>query len=886
MESKLEEAILKNELIIFVGAGVSIPFGFPNWTNLVIDILKELNEEDTKGLDLDYHIRKGKDLDVFEVLDDLERKKFKSKVKKLLYNKIKEVEIEGKDFTKIEKLWRISDKIITTNYDGVLEKKKPNNIDAFPNFNEFQQAKSLNGNPFLYKIHGDIINPDGCVLFNSDYESLYKNTSSDLNTLKTFVSTKTILFIGFSFDDKFIQKQFSYINELYKGYNKEHFIVLTKDKNLSEFNLETIKIDNWEDGYNSFLDKLLELKQKKDIESNEDVEIDILSVNDIDYLLKLLEEKKQELEKADDLEKRNISKEIHRISNRVQELVFKRVDFKSDIIQHKEAEVEFVFEEIFKEEKLSKSILRNIYEIRDLHSEKYKWYHRSVLVSALACSLVNHRKVDSKKIDLLIDFTGDTEDKVWQKAITYLFIVLNHLGNKWIRFSNLKPKLESLKSQDRIQEALNQIITLLQMNFHNTFVFADKIFDNEYFKDSPFNYFLPFYENNPSVEKVYEDDLIEEVEEYVDFLYENPFPDSFKYLICNTKRNSKSISNSGNEFDEKRKKELSELFNIHLAFNPYLNYVNDFFSFYKYFPSTIKGVKDKTDIVIFNKLKNYLLSQVEYHRAIGRSFVLDKNYGKAITHFKSLINLKDTDEEALVNLASCYSYVKNKDEELNTRFKIEEINPKEEENLYLISAILHSKNRNEEALTYIDKLIKINSNKYVSYYLRGNIKVELKDYEEAIKDFDKSIELDDSKCRAYIQRAFSKNNLKDLEGALEDCELALKRCNDKENEFRTLHMKTILLREKKLFKEGLRIIEEILSKLKVFLTSNVEHLGRTYGTKAVLYLDLGDEEMFYEFLEESFKNKAKAEWLLEDVKAKYIEEKRFKELLKKYNQII
>ena len=881
MERKLEEAILKNELIIFLGAGVSIPFGFPSWTNLVIDILKELNEEDTKGLDLDYHIRKGQDVDVFEVLDDLERKKFKSKVKKLLYNKIKEVEIEGKDFTKIEKLWRISDKIITTNYDGVLEKKKPNNIDAFPNFNEFQQAKSLNGDPFLYKIHGDIINPDDCVLFNSDYESLYKNESSDLNTLKAFISTKTILFIGFSFDDKFIQKQFNYINELYKGYNKEHFIVLTKNKNLSEFNLKTIKIDNWEDGYNSFLDKLLELKQKKDIESNEDVEIDILSVNDMDYLLKLLEEKKKELEKADDIEKRNISKEIHRISNRVQELIFKKIDFKTDIVQHKEAEIEFVFEEIFKEEKLSSSILRKIYEIRDLHSEKYEWYHRSVIVSALACSLINHNKVDSRKIDLLIDFTSDTEDKVWQKAITYLFIVLNHLGNKWIRFSNLKPKLESLKSQVRIQDSLSQLITLLQMNLYNDSFIIESIFDNEYFKNSPFNYFLPFYKKNSSIEKVYEDDSIEDIEDYVDFIYNNPFPDSFKYLLCNREKDAE-LKNEDNilEVDEEERKAIDRIFKVHYAFNPYLNYVNEFFSFYKFFPSIEKKVKDKTDIIFFNKLKNYLLSKVEHHRAVARGFMLNKNYDKAITHFKSLLELKNDDLHALSNLANCYNILKIVDKELSTRLLLEEKNSKDFQNLSLIGVIYYDKGKYQESLNYCEKVLEIKADEGKFYFNRGASRNGVRDYDKAIEDFNKSIELGYKISDVYLGRGNSFTEKGFFNEAMDDYNCALENCSE-DNRYFVTQSKANIYRKQKKFEEAFEILEEALK-----LEKDKKKHGVIYGTKATIYSNMGDDDEFYRYLEKSFKLKAKAWWLLDDIKDKYRKEKKFNELLEKYNQSI
>lgn len=49
---------------------------------------------------------------------------------------------------------------------------------------------------------------------------------------------------------------------------------------------------------------------------------------------------------------------------------------------------------------------------------------------------------------------------------------------------------------------------------------------------------------------------------------------------------------------------------------------------------------------------------------------------------------------------------------------------------------------------------------------------------------------------------------------------------------------------------------------------------------------MGDNENFYKYFEECLENGAKAEWFYNDVKEKYRNEQRFKEILARYNQTI
>ena len=45
ISKELEESIVNNNIVIFIGAGCSIPMGFPNWNGLVLEILNKLDED-------------------------------------------------------------------------------------------------------------------------------------------------------------------------------------------------------------------------------------------------------------------------------------------------------------------------------------------------------------------------------------------------------------------------------------------------------------------------------------------------------------------------------------------------------------------------------------------------------------------------------------------------------------------------------------------------------------------------------------------------------------------------------------------------------------------------------------------------------------------------
>jgi tetratricopeptide (TPR) repeat protein len=967
MLKEIQTAIEEDNLILFVGAGMSMSLGLPNWNNLVEQILIRLEEKhgDQSRMNFKYYINslKNKSETVLEILDEIERKKHRKEAKEILYDIINNISIRDSELINQKKLWEISDKIITTNYDEALDNVKPEHIKSFSNNNAFQQIQSIQGKPFLYKIHGDITNPDTCILFKSDYEDLYKGDKPNSQTLKNFFQNKTLLFLGFSLEDPFITSQIEYLYNLYNGYGNTHFIALTSDKDFSKYNIQTIKVKNWKEGFDTFLDELIEVKESikhtsqiQIIEEKKE-DLDINTIEDISVLESIFLQKSNDLKQQQGEESIKTTKDLFKIKDRFAELHTNKFNFQQIIPNFHQEELEHYFETIFSSQKLTEETIAFINQVKNQNSEKYKWYHRSVIVSSLACSIINHKDLDPAKIDLLIDFANDAEEKVWQKSITYLFLVLNHLGNKWLRYPAIKSKLKRLKDHPEIQEALKSIIQIMQFELQSSSIYSQKVFENEFFSN-PFNYFMPFYEGNESINKLYDNDNIDDVEKIIEYIYDLPLPDSLKYLMCNSDDFMKKDSTE--EIDRKQRSNFIKALNIHKAFEPYLN--------------DKIGVNEKLNIISVTNIKEHLLNAVEQYRTIGRQFALEKNWGVAITNFNLLLNISPNDIEALMNLVQCFeSSGKSIDDKLKIRKQIQNLLPDNSENLFQIGQLYFTKNNNKKSIEYYDRAIDLSPKKAVYYYHRGIVKGQSNFLKEAINDFDSaiglnpknsffhgakghvlyhlnefqlaieeldySIKLNNDNHLSYYWRGLTKTYLKNI-NALEDIDIAIKlnstnaECyyargiynrNHKYNEEAIIDFtKAISINNKKskfftkrgdvnlLLKKYPQAISDYDDSLKIdpneseaydskanayglisrfkeaheLIDSAINLFsdnGKHIGTKAVIFEYEGNIESFYEYLELSFKKNAKAIWLFDNVKEKYKNEPRFKELLAKYN---
>lgn len=190
----LIDKIIKKKLVIFVGAGISRSVGLPSWNQLIDAILDGIEEREPKK---DKYKNALKD----EILTPLE---ILTKISHHKEHAIEHLEATIRSFDNVspssvhEKIGKISNHIITTNYDCLLEIQHPK-FEKITYSNNFKISKLSDYNSYIFKIHGDIHEPDKCILFPYQYDKIYNDEkSSFLFELKKIISDKSILFLGFS----------------------------------------------------------------------------------------------------------------------------------------------------------------------------------------------------------------------------------------------------------------------------------------------------------------------------------------------------------------------------------------------------------------------------------------------------------------------------------------------------------------------------------------------------------------------------------------------------------------------------------------------------------------------------------------------------------------
>ena len=298
----LKEAIEKDELVLFIGAGLSWDLKntegktLGGWKEMVSSILSFLKDKEYITAEEQQSYDKLEPIGALKKLEDkgISRREIGDFLKHYFtLKKSKKLPIHKKAF-------RLSTKIITTNYDRAFE-------IAFPELQEIKAYKTkdyelnkLKKDPiFLFKLHGCIEHIDSMVLFPSDYDKLYKSTGREaehaLYALRNLIFNKTFLFIGTGMGDPQITSFFEEIKRTQGIYNQEHFIITFEPLKESLNFLTPIKINDKKE-IPGVIDQLLDIK--KDADAKKSSEKKLLLEQ-----LKASKKEKEALEKELDKEK-------------------------------------------------------------------------------------------------------------------------------------------------------------------------------------------------------------------------------------------------------------------------------------------------------------------------------------------------------------------------------------------------------------------------------------------------------------------------------------------------------------------------------------------------------------------------------------------------------
>lgn len=235
MPKEIVNACKRGKLVIFAGAGISTEKegGFP--FSLYDDVKQEvsISKEISFPALMSAYVNKTGD-------------------KRALLNKIKNRIDYAKSFPELHA--RITDfhrelstiyqiqEIITTNWDDFFESE----CAAIPIVTDEDFA--FWDQPFrrVFKIHGSINNPGSIIATEEDYKRSYRKLNSGVigGAIKKLLTTKTIVFLGYSFKDSDFNKIYRYLHKnIGSILPHSYFVTLSDIQKLKEFSPTIIRTD-------------------------------------------------------------------------------------------------------------------------------------------------------------------------------------------------------------------------------------------------------------------------------------------------------------------------------------------------------------------------------------------------------------------------------------------------------------------------------------------------------------------------------------------------------------------------------------------------------------------------------------------------------------------
>ncbi len=215
---KIREAIDRNKLVVFVGAGVSMNSGLPSWSGLIkqfalsmdIDSNKDFNSEDYLRIAQYYYNQRG----MKEYYDAI----------------IKEFDVSLNPNLIHEYILRmLPHHIVTTNYDDLLEQAVENNILFYDTVCQDCDLPYTPNGRLLIKMHGDL-KLKNIVLKEDDY-LMYSNNFRLIETfIKSLFANYTVLFIGYSLQDYDLKLIIRSVKEILGEHFQKAYLVDSNEK--------------------------------------------------------------------------------------------------------------------------------------------------------------------------------------------------------------------------------------------------------------------------------------------------------------------------------------------------------------------------------------------------------------------------------------------------------------------------------------------------------------------------------------------------------------------------------------------------------------------------------------------------------------------------------
>jgi NAD-dependent SIR2 family protein deacetylase len=223
LPKEIVDAAENHKLVIFAGAGVSTESRLVFGHTLYRDIREELQISDRKKI----------------IFPDLMSLYCKRKSRRMLIHKIKSRFDYMKPFPEIyrnatrfqEELSTIPhiQEIVTTNWDDHFERE----CDATPIVtpDDFAIFSDIPGRK-VFKIHGSVSNYGSIVATAEDYQACYRRLRTGVlgSALKVLLSSKTVVFVGYSFQDEDFVRIYRLLNREVRQLLPSAYLVTLDEK--------------------------------------------------------------------------------------------------------------------------------------------------------------------------------------------------------------------------------------------------------------------------------------------------------------------------------------------------------------------------------------------------------------------------------------------------------------------------------------------------------------------------------------------------------------------------------------------------------------------------------------------------------------------------------
>lgn len=230
----------ENKAAYFIGAGISIPYGLPNFENLIRELAKgriDLTIKSNHNFpEIAQYILNASSQDKSLILKQIQSRFT------ITYDNTKSTYLDFIAKSNVSTIW-------TTNFDTLIEQSLDSCGKRYVSKNtdtDFKKEFETTNSSEVLKIHGDIYNND-IVIAKNDYEDFNLTHPVTIRRLEQDLLTKSLLFIGYSYKDPNIQSIINNVRQLTEGKSKNrHYMILSPEKKKNNKKLQELWIQDLE----------------------------------------------------------------------------------------------------------------------------------------------------------------------------------------------------------------------------------------------------------------------------------------------------------------------------------------------------------------------------------------------------------------------------------------------------------------------------------------------------------------------------------------------------------------------------------------------------------------------------------------------------------------